>query len=158
MYTYAYACAHNVTLRVYGLYAQILGVLNYVHMYIYICIKIIVKCHLKKCQLPEFEGPCVCFVMGNLSYQLYPLWRVVQSLLDFPDGSASKESPRNAGGTSRHRFDPWVKKIPCRRKCQPTPVFLPGKSYGQSSLAGYSPWGCKESDMPEQLSTKHQGL
>ena len=34
-----------------------------------------------------------------------------------------------------------------------TPVFLPGKSHGQKSLAGYSPWGCKESDMTEQLST-----
>ena len=33
-----------------------------------------------------------------------------------------------------------------RRKWQPTPVFLPGKSYGQRSLAGYSPWGGKESD------------
>ena len=42
MYMYAYACVHNVNLRVYGLYVQILGVLNYVHIYIYICIKI--KC------------------------------------------------------------------------------------------------------------------
>ena len=40
-----------------------------------------------------------------------------------------------------------------RRKWQPTPVFPPGKSLGQRSLVGYSPWGCKESDMPEQLST-----
>ena len=106
----------------------------------------------------ESMGTCVCFVMGNQSYQLYPLWRVVQSLLDFPDGSASKESTRNAGGTSRHRFDPWGNKISCRRKYQPIPVFSPGKSYGQSSLAGYSPRGCKESDMTEQLSTKHQSL
>ena len=45
----------------------------------------------------------------------------------------------------RHRFDPWVGKIPWR-KWQPTPVFLPGKSHGQRSLAGYSPWGCKELD------------
>ena len=42
-------------------------------------------------------------------------------------------------------FDPWVRKIPWRRKWQPTPVFLPGESYGQS-LAGCSPWGHKESD------------
>ena len=40
---YAYACAHNVKLCVYGLYAQILGVLNYVHMYIYICIKLLLN-------------------------------------------------------------------------------------------------------------------
>ena len=52
----------------------------------------------------------------------------------------------------RHRFDPWVGKIPWRRKWQPTPVFLPGKSHGQRNLEGYSPWCCKESDMTEWLS------
>ena len=36
-------------------------------------------------------------------------------------------------------------------KWQPTPVFLPGKSHGWRSLVGYSPWGCKESDMAERL-------
>ena len=41
----------------------------------------------------------------------------------------------------RHEFNPWVRKIPWRRKWQPTPVFLPGESHGQRSLAGYSPWG-----------------
>ena len=40
-----------------------------------------------------------------------------------------------------------------RKKWQPTPVFLSGKSYRQRSLAGYSPWGHKESDTTEQLST-----
>ena len=43
----------------------------------------------------------------------------------------------------RPRFDPWFRKIPWRRKWQPTPVFLPGKSHGQRSLGGDSPWGCK---------------
>ena len=51
----------------------------------------------------------------------------------------------------RPRFNPWVKKIPWRRKWQPTPVFLPGKSLGWRSLVGYSPWGCKESDTDEWL-------
>ena len=37
-------------------------------------------------------------------------------------------------------FDPWLGKIPWRRKWQPIPVFLTGKSHGQRSLAGYSPW------------------
>ena len=50
----------------------------------------------------------------------------------------------------RLRFDPWVRKIPWRRKWQPTPVFLRGKSHAQRSLVGYSPWGRKESDMTEQ--------
>ena len=51
----------------------------------------------------------------------------------------------------RRGFDPWVGKIPWRRKWQSTPVLLPGKSHGQRSLIGYSPWGRKESDMTEQL-------
>ena len=46
----------------------------------------------------------------------------------------------------RGGFDPWIGKIPQRRKWQPTPAFLPGKSQGRRSLAGYSPRGHKESD------------
>ena len=38
-----------------------------------------------------------------------------------------------------HGFSPWVRKIPWRRKLQPTPVFLPGEFHGQWSLVGYSP-------------------
>ena len=41
----------------------------------------------------------------------------------------------------RSGFNPWVRKIPWRRKWQPTSIFLSGKSQGQRSLAGYSPWG-----------------
>ena len=51
------------------------------------------------------------------------------------------------------RFHPLVRKIPWRRAWQPTPVFLPGKSHGQRSLAGYSPWGCKELDTTEYAHT-----
>ena len=43
----------------------------------------------------------------------------------------------------RHRFNPWVRKIPWRRNWQLNPVFLPGKPHGQKSLAGYSPWDCR---------------
>ena len=50
----------------------------------------------------------------------------------------------------RHTFDPGVGKIPSRRKWQPTPVFLPGESHGQRSLAVYSPWGLTELDMTER--------
>ena len=49
-------------------------------------------------------------------------------------------------------------KIPWRRKWQPTPVFLPGKSHGQRNLAGYSPWRHKESDMTAQLSAQTDRL
>ena len=48
----------------------------------------------------------------------------------------------------------WVGKIPWRRAWQPTPVFLPGEFHGQRSLAGGSPWGCKQSDTTEQLSVR----
>ena len=51
----------------------------------------------------------------------------------------------------RPGFDPWVGKIPWRRKWQSTPGLLPGKSHGQRSLVGYSPWGRKELDTTERL-------
>ena len=51
----------------------------------------------------------------------------------------------------RPEFDPWVRKIPWRRKWQPTPVFMSGKSHGWRSLVGYSPWSHKESDMTKRL-------
>ena len=41
-----------------------------------------------------------------------------------------------------------------RKKCQPTPVFLPGESQGQRSLVGYSPWSHRESDTTERLSVR----
>ena len=43
----------------------------------------------------------------------------------------------------------WVGKISWRRKWQPTIVFWSGESHGQRSLAGYSPWACKQSDTAE---------
>ena len=52
----------------------------------------------------------------------------------------------------RRSFNPWVGKIPWRRKWKPTPVFLTGKSHGGKNLLGYSPWGRKELDMTERLS------
>ena len=56
----------------------------------------------------------------------------------FPGGSVVDNLPANAGDTER-RFDPWVRKMPWRRKWQPTLAFLPGESLGQRSLAGYGP-------------------
>ena len=53
-------------------------------------------------------------------------------------------------------FDPWVRKISWRRKWQPTPVFWPGKSHGQRSLVGHSPWGHKESDTTRWLNNNNK--
>ena len=64
-----------------------------------------------------------------------------------------KNLPANARDI-RLSFDPWVGKIPWRRAWQLTPVFLPGKSHGQRSLASYSPYSCKESDKLKRLSTQ----
>ena len=66
-----------------------------------------------------------------------------------------KKKKKSACQCRRPSFHPSVGKIPWRRKWQPTPVFLPGCSHGQSSLAGYSPWGCKESDTTEHTHTTH---
>ena len=69
--------------------------------------------------------------------------------MGFPGGSDGKESAYNTGdpgsipgsGRSPGEGNGWL----------PTPVFLPGEFHGQRSLAGYSPWGHKESDTTEQL-------
>ena len=60
--------------------------------------------------------------------------------LGFPSGSDGKSVCLQCG---RPGFDSWIGKIPWRRKWQSTPALLPGKSHGQRSLVGYSPWGCK---------------
>ena len=67
----------------------------------------------------------------------------------FPRGASGKESACPCRRCRRPGFDPWVRKIPWRRKWQPNPVFLPGKSHGQWSLAGHRPWGLKETDTTE---------
>ena len=75
--------------------------------------------------------------------------------MGFLGGTSGKESAYQCRGCKRHGFNPWVQKILWSRKWQPTPVFLPGKSHGQRSLAGYNPWGCKESDMTEYTPQPH---
>ena len=58
-------------------------------------------------------------------------------------GSVVKNLPANSGDAG---LIPVSGRFPWRRKWQPTPVFSPGKSHGQRSLAGYSPWGCRVRD------------
>ena len=72
--------------------------------------------------------------------------------IDFPKWLSGKESTCLCRRCRRCGFNPWVRKISWRRKWQPTPVFLPGKSHGQKSLVGYSPWRCRELDMTKWLS------
>ena len=69
--------------------------------------------------------------------------------LSFPGCASGEEPAYQRRRRKRHRSHPWGRKIPWRRIWQPTPVFLPGESHGQRSLAGYSPQGRKESDTTE---------
>ena len=55
-----------------------------------------------------------------------------------PGGISGKEAICQCRRCKRHGFDLWIRKIPWRRAWQPTPVFVPGKSHGQRSLAGSS--------------------
>ena len=90
-------------------------------------------------------------------------WSVISDLftpspgsrVGFPGDASSKEPTCQCRRLPRHGFNPWVRKIPWRRKWQPTPVFLPGKSHRQRSLVDYSPWGCTESDMTEGRTWLH---
>ena len=66
----------------------------------------------------------------------------------FPGGSHGKRVCLQRG---RPRFNPWVGKIPWKRKWQPTPVLLPGKSHEWRCLIGFSSWGHKESELTEHL-------
>ena len=59
------------------------------------------------------------------------------SMVGFPGGASGKEAACQCRRRKRHRFN------------HGSPVFLPGETHGQRSLAGYSPWGCKESDLTE---------
>ena len=76
---------------------------------------------------------------------VWPSWRGCYGL---PWWLRGKES---ACQCRRRGFDPWVRKIPWRRKWQPPPVFLPGEFHGQRSLVGNSPRGLKESHRTERL-------
>ena len=67
-----------------------------------------------------------------------------RAVFGFPFSSVGKESGCSAG-------DPWVGKMPWRRKWQPILISLPGKSHGQRSLVGCSLWGHRESGTTEQL-------
>ena len=103
----------------------------------------IVNSEAKEMQLASFFSVMTSFL----------LW--ASTHLGFPGDSDGKESACNARDP---RFDPWVGKTTWRRAWQPTPVFLPGESHGQRSLVGYSPWGHKESNMTEWLSTHTQPI
>ena len=70
------------------------------------------------------------------------------------NGSEGKECTSIAGGPGDKVLIPGLGRSPAGGKWQPSPVFLPEKSHGQRSLAGYSPWGHKKSDITEDAYVK----
>ena len=78
---------------------------------------------------------------------------ILQAIEGFPGDASGKEPACQCRRHKKHGFDPWVGKIPWSGKWQPTPIFLPRKSHGQRSLAGYGPHGCKKLDTTE--ATQH---
>ena len=85
----------------------------------------------EKTRTASWTSRCIICVPPGLSESSH----LYLGLPRWPSGKESTCQCRRRG------FYPWVGKIPWRRKWQPTPVFLPGKSHGQRGLVGYSPWG-----------------
>ena len=99
------------------------------------------------------HGPA--FKPHGLSKKLAPgSVRLLRCPPGFPGHASGKEPACQRRGHKRCGFHPWVRKIPWRRAWEATPVFLPGESHRKRSLAGYSPWGRKESDTTEWHSTR----
>ena len=98
--------------------------------------------------------PCCCkwhCLVLFYGWEVFHCICVPHLLWGFPGGASDKESTCQCRRCKRWGFDCWVGKIPWN--WQPAPVFLPRKFHGQRSLVGYSPWGCKLSDMTEWLNT-----
>ena len=85
-------------------------------------------------------------------HSIFSVCLAISALGGLPRWLSGKEAACQCRRYRRHGFEPCVRKIPWRRKWQPTSVFLLEKSHGQRRLEGYSPCGHKESDTTERLS------
>ena len=81
----------------------------------------------------------------NTSLKIACIYIYTPTHTHFPGSASGNEPVHQCSRHKRCSFDPWVRKIPWRRKWQCTPVFLPGESYGQRNLVVYCPYCCKES-------------
>ena len=104
--------------------------------------------HVKTKALQQFHAVHFRYLISPAFYKCF-----INSW-EFLRWCSGKESTCQCRRPKRHRLDPWVRKIPWSRKRQPTPVFLLGKSLGQRSLVGYSPWDYK--GVGHNLATKQQ--
>ena len=88
---------------------------------------------------------CYQWPTSNIIFFIYThthksIYGEIYALMGFPGGTSGKEPACQCRRHSRHGFDPWVSKVPWRKKWQLIPVFLPGKPHEQRNLEGYSPW------------------
>ena len=97
--------------------------------------------------------PGGAFFTGSHSFPWHEIWLTWFDLGNrlnwLPRWLSGKESTCQCRRCHKRQFNPWVGKIPWRKKWHLTPVFLPGKFHGQKSLAGYNPKGRKELDTTE---------
>ena len=109
------------------------------------------KSHRSRCSLTNLLPFPICYFVtaGHCRRKIFLLAWLTSINFYCQSTQAPFLLPRWLGGKEsacqcrKCRFDSWSGKILCRRKWQPTSVFLPGKFHGQRSLAGYSPWGCR---------------
>ena len=94
------------------------------------------------------EGPVCCSPWDRMSQTWLSNWTELSTKHSI-GASLVAQTVKNLPAMLETQVDPWVRKIPWRRKWQPIPVFLLGEFHEQKSLAGYSPWGPKESVMTE---------
>ena len=104
--------------------------------------------HLSKVSTPFYSPSILYFLL------IFLRKHVLLFDMGFAGSSVVKNQSAVQETCRRLEFNPWVGKIPWKKKWQPTPVTLPGKSHGQRSLAGYSPWACKESDTTEHATPR----
>ena len=97
---------------------------------------------------PEHQGCAAAFWFHVMREQMHLFHR------GCPGGSVKQ----SACQCRRLRFSPWAGKIPWRRKRQSTPVLLSGKSHGQRSLVGCSPWACKELNVTQLLNSNNSSV
>ena len=101
-----------------------------------------------KCQSTETR---VIFIKHNLNH---PTSSPTFNSLSPRKASLVAQTVKNLPACRRPGLDTWVGKIPWRKEWLPTPIFLPGEFHVQRSLAGYRPWGCKQSNTNEQLTPR----
>ena len=95
--------------------------------------KVDIRYEIRKANPSCLQTPLTPDLLRGVHFGLFTFIQCGASLL--------AQMVKNLPAMQRTGFDPWVGKIPWRRECLATPVFLPGKFHGQRSLLGHSPWG-----------------